>query len=87
MTNRKRSASRWSEWKDGRDGELWHGWWYRGKRFVLCWNKGHKREGRAEKQEFRDALERMMGLVELDVMLCIAGDFNAHVGIAEPGEE
>ena len=41
----------------------------------------------AEKEEFRDALERMMGLVELEVMLCIAEDFNAHVGIVEPGEE
>ena len=40
----------------------------------------------AEKEEFRDALERMMGLVELKVMLCIAGDFNAH-GVVEPGEE
>ena len=42
---------------------------------------------RAEKQECRDALERMLGMVELDVMLCIAGDFNVHVGIAEQGEE
>ena len=41
----------------------------------------------AEKEEFRDALERMMGLVELEVMLFIAGDFNAHVGVVEPGEE
>ena len=28
-----------------------------------------------EKQEFRDTLERIMGMVELDMMLCIAGDF------------
>ena len=28
-----------------------------------------------------------MGFVELEVMLCIAGDFNAHVGVVEPGEE
>ncbi|KAI0242212.1 Serine/threonine-protein kinase Nek10 [Lamellibrachia satsuma] len=41
----------------------------------------------AEKEEFGDALERMIGLVELEVMLCIAGDFNAHVGVVEPGEE
>ena len=40
----------------------------------------------AEKEEFRDALERMMGLVELDVMLLIAGDFNAHVGVVEPDD-
>ena len=38
------------------------------------------------KQEFRDALERMMGMVEPEVMLCIAGDFNVHVGVAELGK-
>ena len=41
----------------------------------------------AEQEELWDALKRMMGLVELEVMLCIAGDFNAHVGVVEPGEE
>ena len=41
----------------------------------------------AEKEEFRDVLERMMGWVELEVMLCTAGDFNAHVGVVEPVEE
>ena len=47
----------------------------------------HTGRTKAEKEEFRDALERMIGLVELEVMLCIAGDFNAHVGVVEPGEE
>ena len=28
----------------------------------------------AEKQEFREALEWMMGMFELPMMLCIAGD-------------
>ena len=41
----------------------------------------------AEKQEFRDALELMIGMVELETLLCIAGDFNAHIGETEPGEE
>jgi len=40
-----------------------------------------------EKHEFRDTLERTMRMVQLEVMLCIAGDFNEHVGVAEPGEE
>ena len=40
-----------------------------------------------EKQEFRDALEWLMGMVELEVMLCISGDFNAHVVMVELGEE
>ena len=38
-------------------------------------------------EEFRDALEMMMGLVKLEVMLSIAEDFIAHVGVVEPGEE
>ena len=41
----------------------------------------------AEKQEFRDALEMMTGMVELETLLCIAGYFNAHIGEKEPGEE
>ena len=28
-----------------------------------------------------------MGLVEVGTMLCVAGDFNAHVGVAETGDE
>ena len=38
-------------------------------------------------KQFRVTLEGMMGFVELEVMMCIAGDCNAHVGVAEPGEE
>ena len=34
----------------------------------------------AVKHEFRDTLERMMRIVEMEVMLCIAGDSNAQVG-------
>ena len=34
----------------------------------------------AEKYELRD-LERIMGLVELEVKCFIARDFNAHVGV------
>ena len=33
----------------------------------------------AEKQEFRDALEMMIGMVELETPLCIAGYFNPHI--------
>ena len=28
-----------------------------------------------------------IGMVELETLLCIAGDFNAHIGETEPGEE
>ena len=41
----------------------------------------------AEKQEFRDEVEKMMGLVEVVTMLCVTGDFNAHMGVAETGDE
>ena len=33
----------------------------------------------------QEELERMVGLVEARVMICIAGDFNGHVGTAETG--
>ena len=29
----------------------------------------------------------MIGMVELDTLLCIAGYFNAHIGETEPREE
>ena len=41
----------------------------------------------ADKQEFRDALEMMIGMVGLETLLCIPGYFNAHIGETEPGEE
>ena len=36
----------------------------------------------AEKQDFRDEVEKMMGLAEVGTMLYVAGDFNAQVGVA-----
>ena len=41
----------------------------------------------ADKQEFRDALEMMIGMVELETMLWITGHFNAPIRETEPGEE
>ena len=49
----------------------------------LC--TGHRRDGRRQKNW--DALEMMIGMVELDTLLCIAGYFNAHIGETEPREE
>ena len=40
-----------------------------------------------EKRTFREELERMVGLVEVHVIMCIAGDFIGHVGTVETGEE
>ena len=47
----------------------------------------HTGRTEAEKQDFRDEVEKMMGLVEVGTMLCVAGYFNAHVGVAETGDE
>ena len=43
----------------------------------------------AEKQEFRDALEIMIGMVELETIcyVRIAKDFYTHIGETEPREE
>ena len=41
----------------------------------------------AEKQEFGDALGMMIGMVELETLLCITGYVNAHIGETAPGEE
>jgi len=73
--------------------ERWDGWivmaWVVIQRQTVCampeYGPQTGRTG-AEKEEFRDTLERIMGMVEVDVMLCIVVDFNAHVGVAEPGE-
>ena len=42
--------------------------------------------GRTEagKQEFMDVVERMIGIVELEVILCVEGDLSIHVGVMEP---
>ena len=41
----------------------------------------------AEKQVFRDTLKMMIGMVQLETLLRIAEDVNAHIGETEPGEE
>ena len=41
----------------------------------------------AEKEAFREEVERLAGLSDGQMMLCVAGDFNAHIGVVEPGDE
>ena len=41
----------------------------------------------AEKEAFREEMERLAGLSDGQTMLCVAGDFNAHIGVVEPGDE
>ena len=40
-----------------------------------------------EKEAFREEVERLAGLSDGQTMLCIAGDFNAHISVVEPGDE
>ena len=54
-------------------------------RYVCVWATDGKDEGRERGvQRCFEEDDRIGGA---EVMLCIAGDFNAHVGIVEPGEE
>ena len=74
--------------------ERWQGriidaWMMVKKQLVCIMSMYGPQTGRTEtnKRAFREELEKMVGLVEAHVMVCIAGDFNGHVGMAETGEE
>ena len=41
----------------------------------------------AKKEAFREEVERLAGLSDGQTMLCVAGDFNAHIRVVEPGDE
>ena len=41
----------------------------------------------AEKETFREEMARLAGLSDGQTMLCVAGDFSAHIGMFEPGDE
>ena len=53
--------------------------------YVCIWTSTGMVE--TEKRAFSEELERIVGLVEVHVMMCITGDFNGNVGTAETGEE
>ena len=43
---------------------------------------------RTEAEEaFREEVNRLAGLSDGQTMLCVAGDFNAHIDVVEPGDE
>ena len=58
------------------------------KQLVCVMSVYGPQTGRTEagKQEFRDALEMMIGMVELETLLCIAGDCHAHIGKQSQGK-
>ena len=39
----------------------------------------------ADNEAFREEVERLAGPSDGQTMLCVAGDFNAHIGVVEPG--
>ena len=47
----------------------------------------HGGRAETEKKVFREVLERMVGLEEAHVIMCIAGHFNGHASTAETGED
>ena len=71
-----------------RNGQIITAWNMIRKQLVCVMSVYVPQTGRAEaeKQEFRDALEMMIGMVELETLLCIAGYFNA-IGETKPEEE
>ena len=41
----------------------------------------------AEKKAFREEMERLAGLTDGQTIRCVAGDFNSHICVVEPGDE
>ena len=54
---------------------------------VICVYGPQTGRTEAEKEAFREEVERLAGLSDGQAMLCVAGDFNAHIGVVEPGDE
>ena len=54
---------------------------------VICVYVPQTGRTEAEKEAFREAVERLAGLSDGQTMLCVAGDFNAHIVVVEPGDE
>ena len=72
--------------------EIWKGpivmEWLMIRKHMMCYVCVRPQTGRMDaEKEFNDALERMMGLVELEMLLCFSGDFSALVIVVDPGEE
>ena len=54
---------------------------------VICAYRPQTGRTEAEKEAFREEVERLAGLSDGQTVLCVAGDFNAHIGVVEPGDE
>ena len=54
---------------------------------VICVYGPEAGRTEADKEAFREEVERLDGLSDGQTMLCVTGDFNAHIGVVEPGDE
>ena len=84
-SNLARQVIRVERW----DGRIMMVWMLTGGRKLCVMTVYAPQVGRnqREKREFREKVEDMLQLVEEDDILCMAGDFNAHIGKQQQGEE
>ena len=54
---------------------------------VICVYGPHTGRTEAEKEAFREEVERLAGLSDGQTILCVAGYFNAHISVVEPEDE
>ena len=54
---------------------------------VICVYGPQTGRTEAEKEAFREEVARLAGLGDGQTMLCVAGDFSAHIGVFEPGDD
>ena len=55
--------------------------------YVICVYRPQTGRTEAKKEAFREEVDRLVGLSDSQTMLCVAGDFNAHIGVVEPGDK
>ena len=55
--------------------------------YIICVSGLQTCRTEAEKEAFREEVDMLAGLSDGQTMLCVAGDFNAKIGVVEPGDE
>ena len=55
--------------------------------YVICVYGPQTGRTVARKEAFREEVERLAGLSDGQTMLCVAGDSNAHIGVATSAQE
>ena len=54
---------------------------------VICVYRPQTGRTESEQEAFREEVESLAGMSDGQMMLCVAGDFNAHIGVVESGDE